>query len=197
MSQFILFCCGICFVAMALFCCGTIYALLRVEKFTQKLCLWRKKDKYQVWIWLYSLWPQHLYSCILYLVKLVLWYCVFCFRSSFYHFRLEITDNLGNVLLIVLSSINKSPPLQSTLTPNCDPQISNLEKVFCNLSNPSIGVHLISVSMTTDELDSMANSYFITNHKIRSLYVRWYNSLESVIVPKRTCSFTFVNNVTA
>ena len=34
-------CCKICFVA--------IYALLCGEKLNQKLCLWRKKDKYQVW----------------------------------------------------------------------------------------------------------------------------------------------------
>ena len=39
--QFTLFCREICFVA--------IYALLCGEKFNQKLCLWRKKDKYQVW----------------------------------------------------------------------------------------------------------------------------------------------------
>ena len=38
--QFTLFCREICFVA--------IYALLCGEKFNQKLCLWRKKDKYQV-----------------------------------------------------------------------------------------------------------------------------------------------------
>ena len=38
--QFTLFCREICFVA--------IYALLCGEKLNQKLCLWRKKDKYQV-----------------------------------------------------------------------------------------------------------------------------------------------------
>ena len=38
---FTLFCRKINFVA--------IYAFLRGEKFRQKLCLWRKKDKYQVW----------------------------------------------------------------------------------------------------------------------------------------------------
>ena len=38
---FILFCREINFDA--------IYAFLRGEKFRQKLCLWRKKDKYQVW----------------------------------------------------------------------------------------------------------------------------------------------------
>ena len=37
---FTLFCREINFVA--------IYAFLRGEKFRQKLCLWRKKDKYQV-----------------------------------------------------------------------------------------------------------------------------------------------------
>ena len=39
--QFTLFCREICFVA--------IYALWRGEKLGQKFCLWRKKDKYQVW----------------------------------------------------------------------------------------------------------------------------------------------------
>jgi len=39
---FTLFCREINFVA--------IYAFLRGEKFRQKLCLWRKKDKYQVWV---------------------------------------------------------------------------------------------------------------------------------------------------
>ena len=38
--QFTLFCREICFVA--------IYALWRGEKLSQKFCLWRKKDKYQV-----------------------------------------------------------------------------------------------------------------------------------------------------
>ena len=38
--RFTLFCRKICFVA--------IYALLRGEKMSQKLCLWRKKDKYHV-----------------------------------------------------------------------------------------------------------------------------------------------------
>ena len=38
--QFTLFCREICF--------GTIYALLRGEKFSQKLCPWRKNDKYEV-----------------------------------------------------------------------------------------------------------------------------------------------------
>ena len=41
LSQFTLFRRKICFVA--------IYALLCGEKLDQKLCLWRKKDKYQVW----------------------------------------------------------------------------------------------------------------------------------------------------
>ena len=40
--QFTLFCREICFVA--------IYALWRGEKLSQKFCLWRKKDKYQVWV---------------------------------------------------------------------------------------------------------------------------------------------------
>ena len=40
--QFTLFCRKICFVA--------IYALLCGEKFNQKLCLWKRKDKYQVWV---------------------------------------------------------------------------------------------------------------------------------------------------
>ena len=39
--QFTLFCRKICFVA--------IYALLCGEILNQNLCLWRKKDKYQVW----------------------------------------------------------------------------------------------------------------------------------------------------
>ena len=38
--QFTLFCREICFVAIYAFLCG--------EKVNQKLCLWRKKDKYQV-----------------------------------------------------------------------------------------------------------------------------------------------------
>ena len=38
--QFTLFCCEISF--------GTIYALLHGEKFSQKLCPWRKNYKYQV-----------------------------------------------------------------------------------------------------------------------------------------------------
>ena len=38
--QFTLFCRKICFVA--------IYALLRGEKLSKKLCPWRKKDKYDV-----------------------------------------------------------------------------------------------------------------------------------------------------
>ena len=44
--QFTLFCREICFVA--------IYALLCGEKFNQKLCLWRKKDKYQVYTYGYQ-----------------------------------------------------------------------------------------------------------------------------------------------
>ena len=40
LSQFTLFCRKICFVR--------IHALLCGEKLNQKLCLWRKKDKYQV-----------------------------------------------------------------------------------------------------------------------------------------------------
>ena len=40
--QFTLFCREISF--------GTIYALLRGEKFSQKLCPWRKNDKYEVCI---------------------------------------------------------------------------------------------------------------------------------------------------
>ena len=39
--RFTLFCRKICFVA--------IYALLRGEKLSKKLCPWRKKDKYDVW----------------------------------------------------------------------------------------------------------------------------------------------------
>ena len=39
--RFTLFCREICFVA--------IYALWRGEKLGQQFCLWRKKDKYQVW----------------------------------------------------------------------------------------------------------------------------------------------------
>ena len=49
-----LFCCKICsfcdlrcFVEKSVFV--AIYALLRGEKLSQKLCLWRKKDKYHVW----------------------------------------------------------------------------------------------------------------------------------------------------
>ena len=45
-----------------LFCCEryfvAIYALLCGEKFNQKLCLWRKKDKYQVCVQLWSLRDQ-------------------------------------------------------------------------------------------------------------------------------------------
>ena len=41
--QFTLFCREICFVA--------IYAFLRGEKLSQKLCPWRKNDKYQVCFW--------------------------------------------------------------------------------------------------------------------------------------------------
>ena len=40
LERFMLFCCKISFVA--------IYALLCGKKFRQKLCLWRKNDKYQV-----------------------------------------------------------------------------------------------------------------------------------------------------
>ena len=40
--QFTLFCREISF--------GTIYAILRGEKFSQKLCPWRKNDKYEVWV---------------------------------------------------------------------------------------------------------------------------------------------------
>ena len=41
--RFTLFCREICFVA--------IYALWHGEKMGQRFCLWRKKDKYQVWSW--------------------------------------------------------------------------------------------------------------------------------------------------
>ena len=44
---FTLFCREICF--------GTIYALLCGEKFSRKLCPWRKNDKYEVWSSLLSL----------------------------------------------------------------------------------------------------------------------------------------------
>ena len=40
--QFTLFCREICFC--------NIYALLRGEKFSQKLCPWRKNYKYEVWV---------------------------------------------------------------------------------------------------------------------------------------------------
>ena len=41
------------FLQFTLFCretsFGTIYAILRGEKFSKKLCPWRKNDKYEVW----------------------------------------------------------------------------------------------------------------------------------------------------
>ena len=46
--QFTLFCRKIRFVA--------IYALSRGENLCQKLCLWRKKDKYHVWILVGNIW---------------------------------------------------------------------------------------------------------------------------------------------
>ena len=45
-------CCKITFWRFTLFCRDffvAIYALLCGEKLSQKLCLWRKKDKYDVW----------------------------------------------------------------------------------------------------------------------------------------------------
>ena len=52
LSHFTIFCCKIIFLRFTLFCreiCfGTIYTLLRGDKMSQKLCLWRKKDKYEV-----------------------------------------------------------------------------------------------------------------------------------------------------
>ena len=52
--HFTIFCCQISFfLQFTLFCretsFGTIYAILRGEKFSQKLCPWRKNDKYEVW----------------------------------------------------------------------------------------------------------------------------------------------------
>ena len=44
--RFTLFCRKICFVA--------IYALLRGEKLSKKLCPWRKKDKYHVCLYVYT-----------------------------------------------------------------------------------------------------------------------------------------------
>ena len=44
--QFTLFCREISF--------GTIYALLRGEKFSKKLCPWRKNDKYEVWMYFFQ-----------------------------------------------------------------------------------------------------------------------------------------------
>ena len=65
LSNFILFCCKIsllcdlrCFVAKSVLsrnlfcreiCFVAIYALWRGEKLDPIFCLWRKKDKYQVW----------------------------------------------------------------------------------------------------------------------------------------------------
>ena len=51
--HFTIFCCQISFfLQFTLFCretsFGTIYAILRGEKFSQKLCPWRKNDKYEV-----------------------------------------------------------------------------------------------------------------------------------------------------
>ena len=43
LSQFMLFCCKIRIVAIY-----AVYPLLCGEKLNQKLCLWRKKDKYQI-----------------------------------------------------------------------------------------------------------------------------------------------------
>ena len=53
--QFTLFCREICFVA--------IYAFLRGEKLSQKLCPWRKNDKYEVWI------PVHFYNAVIKITK--------------------------------------------------------------------------------------------------------------------------------
>ena len=49
LSWFTLFCRKICFVAIYAFLCG--------EKFNQRLRMWRKNDKYQVW---YALFVRHL-----------------------------------------------------------------------------------------------------------------------------------------
>ena len=50
LSKFMLFCCKICFVAIIMFCRKNyfvaIYALLRGEKFSQNLYLWRANIRY-------------------------------------------------------------------------------------------------------------------------------------------------------
>ena len=52
LMHIMLFCCKV-ILRFTLFCHKirfvAIYALLRGEKLSKKLCLWRKKDKYHVW----------------------------------------------------------------------------------------------------------------------------------------------------
>ena len=47
------------FLQFTLFCreigFGMIYALLRGEKFSKKLCPWRQNDKYEVWSYVHEL----------------------------------------------------------------------------------------------------------------------------------------------
>ena len=54
MSKILLFCCNIGFVAIYVLlwqiCFVAIYALLCGEKIIKKLRMWRKNDKYQVWV---------------------------------------------------------------------------------------------------------------------------------------------------
>ena len=56
LSHFILLCCKISFIWIYAVLSQNrfvaIYALLRGENLSQKLCPWRKNDKYEVWLWM-------------------------------------------------------------------------------------------------------------------------------------------------
>ena len=81
--RFTLFCRKICFVA--------IYALLRGEKLSKKLCPWRKKDKYDVW---YRYW---------YLSK------VSIYRQSIFHIGKAIVGRIYPIPLYTPNDIH--PPI--------------------------------------------------------------------------------------
>ena len=88
---FTLFCCEINFV--------TIYAFLRGEKFRQQLCLWRKKDIYQVCA--LSVWPTINQWCLLNLMMFSKPYFLFVFLfSSWYQSDPLSISGLSDLLMV-------------------------------------------------------------------------------------------------
>ena len=102
MSKILLFCCNIGFVAIYVLlwqiCFVAIYALLCGEKIIQKLRMWRKNDKYQVWSVFASLPLESLSARLCCTLSILPLKCFVSLLWSFLVFNLSVSTLVLNLV---------------------------------------------------------------------------------------------------